>query len=339
MSPLATVYLFCICFVLFCCLPVVNKRVLNALPAPLTVSVLQFGCGSLVTTLFWKLNIRSPPILVHNNENSGGSSLLLFLSPLRALGLCSTVGQLTAMVSLGAGPVSFTHIVKAMEPFFSAMVSALLLRQWMHPAVYATLIPVVGGVGYACLKERSFSWLAFSMAMMSNLCYAFRAVLSKVAMGGDGGNNSSIGSNLTPPNVLGLITLQSFWISIPIALIGEGYGIRQLWSDAIQHHNSVLLVQEMLLSGLVHYFSNEAMFFCLDSVHPVTFSVGNTLKRVCIMVASVLVFHNDITTQAAVGSVIGIAGALLYSLTKQHYEKLELMEAEKKHDETAKKQR
>ena len=169
------------------------------------------------------------------------------------------------MVSLGAGPVSFTHIVKAMEPFFSAMVSALLLRQWMHPAVYVTLIPVVGGVGYACLKERSFSWLAFSMAMMSNLCYAFRAVLSKVAMGGgdDGNKSSRIGSNLTPPNVLGLITLQSFWIAIPIALVGEGFGIRQHWSDAIQHHNSVLLVQEMLLSGLVHYFSNEAMFHFL----------------------------------------------------------------------------
>ena len=39
------------------------------------------------------------------------------------------------------------------------------------------------------------------------------------------------------------------------------------------------------------------------------------------MVASVMVFRNEITTQAAVGSAIGIGGVLLYSLTKQYYEK------------------
>jgi solute carrier family 35 protein E1 len=75
------------------------------------------------------------------------------------------MGQELSMMSLGAGPVSFTHIVKALEPFFSAVVSAVVFGKWMHPMVYATLIPVVGGVAYACLKERSFSWLAFWTAM------------------------------------------------------------------------------------------------------------------------------------------------------------------------------
>lgn len=34
-----------------------------------------------------------------------------------------------------------------------------------------------------------------------------------------------------------------------------------------------------------------------------------------------MVFRNEITPQAAIGSGIGIGGVLLYSLTKQHYEK------------------
>jgi solute carrier family 35, member E1 len=312
----------------FACLlwPVVNKRVLNAFPAHLTVGMLQSACGGLIVTLFWKLNLRSRPTVREEKRNS-----------FRALGLCAAAGQLSAIVSLGAGPVSFTHIVKSMEPFFSAMVSALLLNQWMNPVVYAALIPVVGGVGYACFNERSFSWLAFWMAMTSNLAYAFRAVLSKVAMDGGGSDSNSIGSNLTPPNVLGLITLECFWMSVPIALIGEGFGLRQMWSEAVQHHDAALLVQEIILSGMVNYFTNEAMFFCLDSVHPVTFSVGNTMKRVCIIFASILVFHNDITPQAAVGSAVGIVGALIYSLTKQHYEKLESKKGAQ--EKSAKKQR
>ena len=66
----------------------------------------------------------------------------------------ASTGQELSMMSLGAGPVSFTHIVKALEPFFSAIVSALVFGKWMAPQVYATLIPVVGGVAYACLKVR-----------------------------------------------------------------------------------------------------------------------------------------------------------------------------------------
>jgi len=42
----------------------------------------------------------------------------------------------------------------------------------------------------------------------------------------------------------------------------------------------------------------------------------------------VLVLHNPVTKQAAIGSAVGIGGVLVYSLTKQHYEKLEAMEKE-----------
>lgn len=37
------------------------------------------------------------------------------------------------------------------------------------------------------------------------------------------------------------------------------------------------------------------MYLALGSVHPVTLAVGNTLKRVFIIVASLLVFRNPIT--------------------------------------------
>ena len=192
----------------------------------------------------------------------------------------------------------------------------------MPTPVYASLVPVVGGVGYACLKERSFSWLAFGMAMGSNLAFALRAVLSKVAMTAKKGE-SPIGTNLTPTNVFALVTIAAFVISIPFALLAEGQTLATTWSDAMQKQEPGNLIQGVLLSGLFHYLNNEVMYLALGSVHPVTLAVGNTMKRVFIMVASVMVFHNEITPQAAVGSAIGIGGVLFYSLTKQHYERLE----------------
>lgn len=223
------------------------------------------------------------------------------------------------MMSLGAGPVSFTHIVKALEPFFSAVVSALVFGKWMHPVVYATLIPVVGGVAYACLKERSFSWLAFWTAMGSNLAFALRAVVSKSALSAGG----ELGENLNSVNLFGVVTISAFFQSIPLFLLGEGLSFIDLWKKALSSSTSLDLVRGLVLSGLFHYLNNEVMYLALSNVHPVTLAVGNTMKRVFIVVASVLVFRNPISVQAAIGSVIGIGGVLLYSLTKQYYEELE----------------
>mmetsp|Transcript_56572 Transcript_56572/g.169197 ORF Transcript_56572/g.169197 Transcript_56572/m.169197 type:complete len:234 (+) Transcript_56572:802-1503(+) len=231
------------------------------------------------------------------------------------------------MISLGAGPVSFTHIVKALEPFFSALVSALVFGTWMKPQVYATLIPVVGGVSYACLKERSFSWLAFWTAMGSNVAFALRAVMSKSAM------TSYIGENINSVNLFGLVTWAAFFISIPTFLLGEGISFLELWSKAIGEGSDTTMPQlarSLVLSGLFHYLNNEVMYLALSNVHPVTLAVGNTMKRVFIMVASVIVFRNPVSLQAAIGAGIGISGVLVYSLTKQHYEKLEAAEAASK---------
>jgi solute carrier family 35 protein E1 len=291
----------------------VNKKILNVLPAPLMVGTVQFGIGALYCASVWLLGLRPYPKLTASGK-----------SAVTTVGLYHSLGQLASMMSLGAGPVSFTHIVKAMEPFFSAIVSGFYFKKWMKAPVYATLIPVVGGVGYACLKELNFSWLAFGAAMASNLAFALRAVMSKLALQ----SGEDAGSNLTPPNLFGLVTWAALFISIPIALLGEGRGFMDLLSTSLESvENTAHFARAVIISGLVHYLNNEVMYLALGSVHPVTLAVGNTMKRVFILVASVMVFGNPISPQACIGSGVGIAGVLLYSLTKQYYETLEAAEA------------
>jgi solute carrier family 35 protein E1 len=303
----------------------VNKKVLNVLPAPLMVGTIQFGVGALYCALVWLLGLRPYPKLTSSGK-----------SAVTRVGLYHSLGQLSTVLSLSAGPVSFTHIVKAMEPFFSAIVSGFYFKKWMKAPVYATLIPVVGGVGYACLKELNFSWLAFGAAMASNLAFALRAVMSKVAL--QSGENA--GSNLTPPNLFGLVTWAALFISIPIALLGEGRGFMDLLSTSLESvENNAHFARAVIISGLFHYLNNEVMYLALGSVHPVTLAVGNTMKRVFILVASVMVFGNPISPQACIGSGVGIAGVLLYSLTKQYYETLEAAKAAPKTKKGRKKEK
>ena len=291
-----------------------NKKLMNALPAPATIGTVQLFVGAMYSMIKWGVGISKTPVLTSEGKRQ-----------ISKVGIYHGAGQMLSIVSMGAGAVSFTHIVKALEPFFSAVVSALVFGKWMKPQVYATLIPVVGGVSYACMKERSFSWLQFNTAMGSNVAFALRAVMSKMAM------TSNVGENVGPATLFGIVTLYAFLYSVPAALLLEGTSVGTFWKSAIESGSKTQnqLIVGMIVSGLLHYLNNEVMYLALSNVHPVTLAVGNTMKRVFIIVASVLVFRNPVSLQAAIGSGVGISGVLLYSLTKQYYEKLEAMESKK----------
>merc|ERR1712176_1273193 len=178
---------------------------------------------------------------------------------------------------------------------------------------------VVGGVSYACFKERGFSYLAFWSAMFSNLAFALRATVSKVAME----SRDDIGTNLSSKNVYSIVTIWSFLFSIPFIFLSKE-NLFTNWNAALKtgNHSMQSLSKAVFITGLSHYLNNEVMYLALSNVHPVTLAVGNTMKRVVIIIATVIVFRNPITIQTAIGSAIGIGGVLLYSLTKQYYENL-----------------
>lgn len=131
------------------------------------------------------------------------------------------------VVSMGAGSVSFTHIVKASEPFFSTVINAVLGTT--NPLIVnLCLIPIVGGVALASLKELSFSWTSFGGAMISNVSFAIRGIFSKRAMG----NSDELGDNLSPPNIFALLTLMSFLLVLPFAIVLEREEIENSLIDA-----------------------------------------------------------------------------------------------------------
>lgn len=74
----------------------------------------------------------------------------------------------------------------------------------------------------------------------------------------------------------------------------------------------------------------KVMYLALGSVHPTTLAVGNTMKRVFLVAASLIVFKTPITRMGMVGSVIAVGGVLVYSLTKQHFDVLERKKASEK---------
>jgi solute carrier family 35 protein E1 len=277
-----------------------NKQSLNALDYPWTIATIQMATGVLYFVPLWLLGIRKAPKL--------NASELKTLFP---IALCHTGVHVGAVIALGAGAVSFAHIVKASEPVVTCLFNALLLGQTFAFPVYLTLLPIIGGVAIASMKELSFTMLALSSAMLSNVSSAARGVLSKKTMSG-----KKIGENLDAQNLYAVLTAMSTLILIPTFLAIEGMGFFKGFSDVVAagDFTKKSLATLLALGGASYYAYNEVAFLALGKVNPVTHAVGNTIKRVVIIVASVIAFKTPMSTGSIIGSSIAIFGTLLYSL-------------------------
>ena len=282
-----------------------NKRALELLKLPWLVATVQMGMGLPLFIPLWAFRIRDFPA---DNFRDFRETL----STLNSVAIYQTLTHISGVIALGAGSVSFIQVIKASEPAFTAFISAVFENEYFTIPVYLTLIPVIAGVAMASATELSFSWYCLFAGVMANVFAAARGVFGKKQMCGD----TKCIENISPENYYAILTLMSFMFLLPLTMLFEGSKITQL----IFSETTSSGVKYALASGLFFYLYNEVSFKALNNVHPVTHALANTIKRIVIILTSLLVFRNPIKPLGVIGSVLAISGVLAYSLA-QHYSK------------------
>ncbi|KAL3781231.1 hypothetical protein ACHAW5_000546 [Stephanodiscus triporus] len=279
-----------------------NKRVLNALPLPWTAATVELFFGFPYVAFLWLSGLRKSPKLSFDNIKTLSS---------QAFFLAAT--HVSGVVSFGAGAISFTHILKATEPVWSALILAIGFGEFLPLPVYLSLVPIMGGVGLASLKELSFTWLSFTAGTISAVTSAAKAILSKKVLDG-----KPMGENLTPANMFAVLTILGFLFILPASLLMEGPAkISAAYTASLAAgYTKAQLIRLLGVSGFLYYLYNEVAFLALSEVAPVTHAVANTVKRVVIIIASILVFRNPVSKLGAIGSAIAVLGAMGYSVAK-----------------------
>jgi len=245
-----------------------NKKALNVLDFPWTVATIQMATGIFYFAPLWILGIRKAPKLSMDD-----------LKTLFPIALCHTGVHVGAVIALGAGAVSFAHIVKASEPVVTCLFNALLLGQTFTLPVYMTLIPIIGGVAIASMKELSFTTLALASAMLSNVSSAARGVLSKKTMSG-----KKIGENLDAQNLYAVLTAMSTAILIPTCLALEGTSFFTAFKNVAAGGDFTTKSLAMLLGlgGASYYAYNEVAFLALGKVSRSCCSTSQEM-RMCLV--------------------------------------------------------
>ncbi|GAV67949.1 EamA domain-containing protein/TPT domain-containing protein [Cephalotus follicularis] len=288
-------YLLNIYFTIF------NKQVLKVYPFPTMVTAFQFGCGTVMILAMWAFNLHPRPKLTRSQ-----------IAAILPLAVAHALGNLLTNVSFGKVAVSFTHTIKAMEPFFTVIFSLLFLAEKPTFWVVSSLLPIVGGVALASFTEASFNWTGFISAMASNVTNQSRNVLSKKFM-------VKKEETLDNINLFSVITIICFVLVVPVAIFMEGdkFTPSFLQSAASQGLNVKELCVRSLLAGFCFHGYQQVSYGILQMVSPITHSVGNCVKRVVVIISSVIFFQIPVSPINSLGTALALAGVFLYSRAKR----------------------
>ncbi|KAL0354134.1 UNVERIFIED_CONTAM: Glucose-6-phosphate/phosphate translocator 2, chloroplastic [Sesamum angustifolium] len=279
-----------------------NKKVLNAFPFPWLTSTLSLAAGSLLMLVSWATRIAEAP-----------ETDTEFWRTLFPVAVAHTIGHVAATVSMSKVAVSFTHIIKSGEPAVSVLVSRLLLGESFPMPVYLSLLPIIGGCALSAATELNFNLTGdlirlhlsrFDGAMVSNIAFVFRNIFSKKGMKG-----KSVGGM----NYYACLSMLSLLILTPFAIAVEG---PQLW--AIGWHKAVSQIGPnfiwwVVAQSVFYHLYNQVSYMSLNEISPLTFSIGNTMKRISVIVASIIIFNTPLQPITALGAAIAISGTFLYS--------------------------
>ncbi|KAF1864247.1 hypothetical protein Lal_00048812 [Lupinus albus] len=266
-----------------------NKKVLNAYPYPWLTSTLSLACGSLMMLISWATRIAEAP-----------KTDLEFWKSLFPVAVAHTIGHVAATVSMSKVAVSFTHIIKSGEPAFSVLVSRFILGETFPVPVYLSLVPIIGGCALAAVTELNFNMIGFMGAMISNLAFVFRNIFSKKGMKG---------KSVSGMNYYACLSILSLVILTPFAIAVEG---PQMWAAGYQTALSQIGPQFLWWVA-----AQSVSYMSLDEISPLTFSIGNTMKRISVIVSSIIIFHTPVQPVNALGAAIAVLGTFLYSQAKQ----------------------
>jgi len=214
-----------------------------------------------------------------------------------------------SIFSMNLGAVSFAQIVKASEPAFAAVVGTTLYGKSISQAKWLCLIPVIGGVCLASIKELDFSVWALLAACIANVFAAFRSNENKKLMDTAGLSDriGSVGNQFALTTLLGAICV------LPVFLLTEGSKLGEFMT---LFQTSSILKSNLLTSGLYFYLYNELSTLTIKKTSATTQSVANTAKRVIVIVGSALAFGESLAPMKLIGCTVCIGGVFAYSLVK-----------------------
>ncbi|KAJ5763163.1 hypothetical protein N7533_001844 [Penicillium manginii] len=304
-----------------------SKSILNALPMPITLTIIQFAFVSIwclllvwLSSVFPKLR-QSIPVLKHGIRYPSRE----VISTALPLAVFQLLGHILSSMATAKIPVSLVHTIKGLSPLFTVFAYRVVFRIRYARATYLSLIPLTAGVMLACSTGSSTNFFGIICAFGAAIIFVSQNIFSKKlfneAERAENDPQNPARRKLDKLNLLCYCSGLAFFLTLPIWFVSEGY---PLVSDFIKDgaidlsekkgsldHGALMI--EFVFNGVSHFAQNILAFVLLSMVSPVSYSVASLVKRVFVIVVAVIWFGNSTTPIQAVGIGLTFLGLYLYN--------------------------
>ncbi|KAL4801537.1 triose-phosphate transporter family-domain-containing protein [Aspergillus unguis] len=303
-----------------------SKSILNALPKPITLTVVQFAFVSLWCLLLSYLSTVLPWLKISipalkNSIRPPSRDVIMTALPLAVFQLA---GHILSSMATSQIPVSLVHTIKGLSPLFTVLAYRFLFRIRYAKATYLSLVPLTMGVMLACSTGFSTNFFGILCALVAALVFVSQNIFSKKLFNeverAESDMQATGRRKLDKLNLLYYCSGLAFILTLPIWFITEGYPlIFDLVQDgAISLTNKTgsldhgALFLEFVFNGVSHFAQNILAFVLLSMVSPVSYSVASLIKRVFVIVVAIVWFGNSTTPIQGLGIALTFLGLYLY---------------------------
>ncbi|CAH8354731.1 unnamed protein product [Eruca vesicaria subsp. sativa] len=277
---------------------IMNKWIFQKLDFkfPLSVSCVHFICSSIGAYIVIKVLKLKPLILVEPEDRWRRIFPMSFV-------FCINI--VLGNVSLRYIPVSFMQTIKSFTPATTVVVLQWLVwRKYFDWRIWASLVPIVGGILLTSVTELSFNMFGFCAALFGCLATSTKTILAESLLHGYKFDSINTVYYMAP--------FATMILGLP-ALLLEGNGILS-WFDAHPSPWSALII--IFSSGVLAFCLNFSIFYVIHSTTAVTFNVAGNLKVAVAVLVSWLIFRNPISYMNAVGCGITLVGCTFYGYVR-----------------------
>ncbi|CAN7052796.1 unnamed protein product [Brassica rapa subsp. trilocularis] len=277
---------------------IMNKWIFQKLDFkfPLSVSCVHFICSSIGAYIVIKVLKLKPLIVVEPEDRWRRIFPMSFV-------FCINI--VLGNVSLRYIPVSFMQTIKSFTPATTAVVLQWLVwRKYFEWRIWASLVPIVGGILLTSVTELSFNMFGFCAALFGCLATSTKTILAESLLHGYKFDSINTVYYMAP--------FATMILGIP-ALLLEGNGIMS-WFESHPSPWSALII--IFSSGVLAFCLNFSIFYVIHSTTAVTFNVAGNLKVAVAVLVSWLIFRNPISYMNAVGCGITLVGCTFYGYVR-----------------------
>ncbi|KAJ8493452.1 hypothetical protein OPV22_015173 [Ensete ventricosum] len=216
--------------------------------------------------------------------------------------ICSSVGAYIAIKVLKIKPLIET--IKSFTPATTVILQWLVWGKFFEWRIWASLVPIVGGILLTSITELSFNVFGFSAALFGCLATSTKTILAESLLHGYKFDSINTVYYMAP--------FATMILALPAILL-EGAGVVD-WLYSHQSIGSTMFI--IFSSGVLAFCLNFSIFYVIHSTTAVTFNVAGNLKVAVAVLVSWIIFRNPISALNAVGCAVTLSGCTFYGYVR-----------------------